>query len=134
MKERFYDVRVFSSSYEVSENLERIVSGSTESGAATRRRLETYLESVRGHFTDYEQLTVFDLDSKIVASSGAGDGFVIEKSWLTRITADNKVVGSVGREAEFDQLAKALAAAQTGQGSAWLVGGESGVGKTRLID
>jgi len=104
LKERFYDVRVFSSSYEVSENLERIVSGSTESGAATRRRLETYLESVRGHFTDYEQLTVFDLDSKIVASSGAGDGFVIEKSWLTRITADNQVVGSVGRDDRIGKM------------------------------
>jgi len=40
----------------------------------------------------------------------------------------------VGREDEFGQLTGALTAAQTGEGSGWLVGGESGVGKTRLLD
>jgi diguanylate cyclase (GGDEF)-like protein len=104
LKERFYDVRVFSSSYEVSENLERIVSGSAETGAAARRRMETYLESVRGHFTDYEVLTVFDLDSKIVASSGAGNGFVIAKSWLTQIKADQQVVGNARRDEQIGKM------------------------------
>lgn len=40
----------------------------------------------------------------------------------------------IGREAEMDQLAAALQAAKEGQSSAWLVGGESGVGKSRLLD
>lgn len=40
----------------------------------------------------------------------------------------------VGREAELQQLQTALIAAKDGQGSAWLVGGESGVGKSRLIN
>ena len=40
----------------------------------------------------------------------------------------------VGREAELGQLVDALAQAQTGNGSAWLVGGESGVGKSRLLN
>jgi len=40
----------------------------------------------------------------------------------------------VGREAEFDQLTAALKAAVAGNGSAWLIGGESGVGKSRLVD
>ncbi|MBI5927815.1 MAG: tetratricopeptide repeat protein [Chloroflexi bacterium] len=40
----------------------------------------------------------------------------------------------VGRNAELDQLTKALTEAMVGQGSAWLVGGESGVGKSRLLD
>lgn len=94
LKERFYDVRVFSSSYEVSENLERIVRGSAGIGAA-RGRLETYLGSVRGRFTDYEELTVFDLNSKIIASSGAGSKLVIPKSWLAEIKKDHQVVGDV---------------------------------------
>jgi len=94
LKERFYDVRVFSSSYEVSENLERIVRGSAGIGAA-RGRLETYLGSVRGRFTDYEELTVFDLNSKIVASSGAGSKLVIPKSWLAQVKKDAQVVGDV---------------------------------------
>lgn len=40
----------------------------------------------------------------------------------------------VGRETELEQLEAALVAASDGKGSAWLVGGESGVGKSRLLD
>ena len=40
----------------------------------------------------------------------------------------------VGREAELGQLTDALSRASDGQGSIWLVGGESGVGKSRLLD
>ena len=39
----------------------------------------------------------------------------------------------VGREAELAQLTAALGEANLGNGSAWLVGGESGVGKSRLL-
>jgi predicted ATPase len=40
----------------------------------------------------------------------------------------------VGRDKELGQLALALANATEGKGSAWLISGESGVGKSRLID
>lgn len=40
----------------------------------------------------------------------------------------------VGREAELNTLSAALDSAIKGQGSGWLVGGESGVGKSRLLD
>jgi predicted ATPase len=40
----------------------------------------------------------------------------------------------VGRQAELDQLNQALSQAMVGQGSAWLIGGESGVGKSRLVE
>ncbi|MBC7812050.1 MAG: protein kinase, partial [Burkholderiales bacterium] len=40
----------------------------------------------------------------------------------------------VGRSAELGRLSTALAATWQGQGSAWLIGGESGVGKSRLLD
>ncbi len=40
----------------------------------------------------------------------------------------------VGRDKEFGQLSKALEITQNGEGSAWLVGGESGVGKSRLVE
>lgn len=39
----------------------------------------------------------------------------------------------IGRDHEFAQLTTALAQAVAGQGSAWLIGGESGVGKSRLL-
>jgi len=92
LKERFYDVRVFSSSYEVSENLEHVVRSSGKAKAA-RRRLETYLESVRGRFNHYEELTVFDLNAKVVASSGAGSPLVIAKNWLAQIKKDKGETG-----------------------------------------
>lgn len=40
----------------------------------------------------------------------------------------------IGRKDQLGQLTKALAKAVDGRGSAWLVGGESGVGKTRLLE
>lgn len=40
----------------------------------------------------------------------------------------------VGREREIDGLSDALLAAREGRGSTWLVAGESGVGKSRLLD
>jgi eukaryotic-like serine/threonine-protein kinase len=40
----------------------------------------------------------------------------------------------VGREKEYDQLSEALVRTIGGLGSGWLVGGESGVGKSRLLN
>ncbi len=40
----------------------------------------------------------------------------------------------VGRETELKSLNDALIAAEKGQGSVWLIGGESGVGKSRLVE
>ncbi len=40
----------------------------------------------------------------------------------------------VGREEIFNQLIAALQTAKMGNGSTWLIGGESGVGKSRLLD
>lgn len=40
----------------------------------------------------------------------------------------------VGREGELSLLESALEDLMEGQGSAWLIGGESGVGKTRLLE
>jgi tetratricopeptide (TPR) repeat protein len=40
----------------------------------------------------------------------------------------------VGREREMRLLRDALTQAQSGKGSAWLIGGESGIGKSRLLE
>lgn len=40
----------------------------------------------------------------------------------------------VGRQPELDRLRGALASVLDGKGSAWLIGGESGIGKSRLLN
>ncbi|HLY26376.1 MAG TPA: protein kinase, partial [Aggregatilineales bacterium] len=59
-----------------------------------------------------------------------------ELSLETAITRESFLQASrfVGRDAELKQLVATLTPAIAGQGSAWLVGGESGVGKSRLLD
>jgi len=45
-----------------------------------------------------------------------------------------KAARFVGRENEFAQLSAALTQAQQAHGALWLIGGESGVGKSRLVE
>ena len=65
-KELRYNLRVFSSSYEVTENLERIplVNGEPIRSGIYQKRLTDYLNSVRDRFPDYAEL--------LVLATGAG--------------------------------------------------------------
>ena len=70
IKEKVYDVRVFASSYEVSENVGLAAGG----GSAGHGRLTAYLSSVRRRFGEYASLLVVNPQGRVVASSaGAGD-------------------------------------------------------------
>jgi len=96
LKERFYDVRVFSSSYEVSENLEKILrlSGKATKKAPARRRLKDYLKSVRKRFVDYAELMVVDPKGHLVATSADRASAVnLPPNWLTRLEEDKAVTG-----------------------------------------
>ena len=64
LKERLYDLRVFASSYEVTENLAR---GGKRT--PTHGRLNEYLNSVRERLSDYEELIVLDPRGWVVGSS-----------------------------------------------------------------
>jgi diguanylate cyclase (GGDEF)-like protein len=70
-KERRYDLRVFSSSYEVTENLERIplANGEAVHSGIYYKRLTDYLNSVRDRFPDYSELLVLDQHGHMVATS-----------------------------------------------------------------
>ena len=59
LKERLYETRVFASSYEVVENIDRI-RATVASGRPdeARARLTQYLQSVQAKFGDYEELLV----------------------------------------------------------------------------
>jgi diguanylate cyclase (GGDEF)-like protein len=101
-KERLYDVRVFSNSYLLSENLERIFSrksGQAETVVALRR-LKDYLGSVREKFTPYDELMLVDVQGNTVASSAAqGNPVNLPEKWLDAARSGKRIIGEPYREA-----------------------------------
>jgi diguanylate cyclase (GGDEF)-like protein len=90
LKERLYDLRVFASSYEVSENLDP----RAKPGRHALTRLNDYLTSVRERFSDYEQLIVMDAASRAVATSASRMGPVhLPANWLTDVRANSAALG-----------------------------------------
>ncbi|MFC1530111.1 diguanylate cyclase [Gemmatimonadota bacterium] len=96
LKERFYEIRVFSNSYEVWGNLERII----REGNASRqdleaiRRLEEYLTSVRERSTDFDDLLVIDPQMRIVAAStDQPDTLHLPADWLNQVREEGQVLG-----------------------------------------
>jgi diguanylate cyclase (GGDEF)-like protein len=101
VKERLYDLRVFASSYEVTENLTGRPGRPT-----TRTRLSDYLNSVRERFSDYEELIVVDAGGRMVASSASEPRRLqLPHDWARELTTTNALVG----EAMWDKaLGKAI--------------------------
>ena len=96
IKERLYDLRVFASSYEVSENLARLPrsTGRPIRGSQTQERLSDYLNSVRERFQDYEELLVLDPQGQVVASSSRSERTIyLAAGWQDDIQNDRPVVG-----------------------------------------
>jgi diguanylate cyclase (GGDEF)-like protein len=94
-KERLYDLRVFSNSYEVSENLERLGPTGPSSGNAAGRRLGEFLRSVKKRSTDFEEMMVLDRVGRIVASSADRPGSLdLPDHWLKDMGSDGAVMGS----------------------------------------
>ncbi|MGH8308252.1 MAG: sensor domain-containing diguanylate cyclase [Steroidobacteraceae bacterium] len=97
IKERRYDLRVFASSYEVTENLERIprVAGESVRSGRAYQRLSDYLNSVRERFADYEELLILDPHGHVVASSGEQlRAPVLPRDWLAQVRGGDLVIGA----------------------------------------
>ncbi|HEX9485896.1 MAG TPA: diguanylate cyclase [Gemmatimonadales bacterium] len=91
VKERLYELRVFASSYEVSENLDR-VSGPAPDRA--RARLTDFLRSVREHFPDYQELVAVNPEGGAAATTAKQPTAVrLPRHWATTIRAEHAVVG-----------------------------------------
>src|SRR6266480_2260744 len=96
-KELRYDLRVFSSSYEVTENLERIplANGETVHSGIYFKRLTDYLNSVRDRFPDYAELLVLDHDGHVVATSAAKSRPVpLPPDWASELTKNDWALGA----------------------------------------
>jgi len=91
VKERLYELRVFASSYEVSENLDRI---SRRGGAPALARLTDYLRSVRERFADYPELLVVNPRGEAVATTARqATPAHLPANWAAAIRTDNAVLG-----------------------------------------
>jgi diguanylate cyclase (GGDEF)-like protein len=97
LKERLYDLRVYTGSYEVGENLERVTG---PAGRAARARLTGYLDAVRGRTGDYELLAVTDGTGRVVTTSAghpAGEARALgalPPEWQATIRQNGTVVGA----------------------------------------
>ena len=85
LKERLYDLRVFSNSSVVSETVAR---------RGQAGRLVEYLNSVRARFADYEELQVVDANAGLVASSLRGASPVrLPEGWERTFKSSRSLVG-----------------------------------------
>jgi diguanylate cyclase (GGDEF)-like protein len=89
-RDRVLDLRVFASSYEVSETLER---GFRTGGAS---RLDDYLRSVGGKFAVFDAITVLDPRGTVVASSGASRRAPpLPDGWRTDLSGGQAVIRTI---------------------------------------
>ncbi|MCG6982531.1 MAG: diguanylate cyclase [Deltaproteobacteria bacterium] len=106
LKDRLYDLRVFSSSYVVLENLEKTLrQGSAHlENVVAHRRLKDYLRSVREKIVDYQELMILDLQAAVVAtSSDKLTSVKLPERWLGRAQANKYSVGG----AYWDEILQA---------------------------
>ena len=102
LKERLYEMRVFSASYEVTENLEKLTGGrgGPAGTAEAHRRLTQFLKSVREKFLDYEELLVVGPSGSVLLSSAERPGALrLPPEWLMLAKADSPILG----EAHWDE-------------------------------
>ena len=84
LKERLYEMRVFSSSYVISENLEKVFRDRVSSGEKkiALDRVTDYMKSVRAKFVDYEEIMVVDTNgNKVATSSGKATAVSMPQGW-----------------------------------------------------
>src|SRR2546426_697203 len=96
-KELRYDLRVFSISYEVTENLEHIplVKGEPVHSGIYFKRLTDFLNSVRDRFPDYSELMVLDPHGHVVATSASQPRPVpLASDWASSLTRNDWALGT----------------------------------------
>jgi len=105
IKEKQYDVKVFASSYIVSENLVKIIrkGGATFEKLVATSLINEYLQSVREKFSDYAELMIIDPDGHLMATSAAVHAVpALPASWREDVSSGQPVIG----DAYFDENLK----------------------------
>ena len=90
LKGSLYELRVFASSYEVTENIER-----AGRPGPNLSRLTDYLRSLRSRFSDeFDELLVVDPQGTSIATSASQTTpLPLPPDWLQQIRSDNSAVG-----------------------------------------
>ena len=97
LKERLVELKVFASSYEVTENID--ASQGRGAASARQRRLNDYLNSVRERFGEYVELMVVDPQGKVIATSGRQIRQVqMPPHWTNDMLDDEPSVGDPYRD------------------------------------
>jgi len=97
LKGKIYDVRVFSGSYVISENLEKLKRPgySRRDRKIAVSRIGDYLKSVKAKFVDYEELLVCDMKGDIVASSSTKKTMPnLPKDWERYAARGKAIIGN----------------------------------------
>jgi len=117
LQERQYEMRVLSSSYEVSENLAALSGGGSGSAEMKPlRRLQEYLGSVGEKFDDYEELIVADAAGNVLASSRTPAGEQAKADWLAGAPSDGTRIGNVFWDRALDAAVMVMAQSVTTPG------------------
>jgi diguanylate cyclase (GGDEF)-like protein len=107
IRDRLYDAKVYSGSYEVTENLG--VSGQT---GRARGRLQDYLASVRTRSVDFAELQVATLEGTVLASSAAtATRLRLPDTWLGDVRQDKPVIGTPYWDADVTEPVVPIAVA-----------------------
>lgn len=111
-KERAYEVRVFSSSYEVSENLEKTSRGNLSPAveSAAVHRLKEYLKSVREKLADYEELMVVNTNGRVIATSADHfNALRLPPDWQKRVKEDTPIISEAHTDTALNKTVVLIA-------------------------
>jgi len=91
-RDRRYDLRVFASSYEITENIQSVARGSSPTA---QQRVTDYLKSVSERFGDYDELLILAPNGQVVATSGERATAVeLPEGWQERLKGGDFITGT----------------------------------------
>ena len=101
LKESAYNMRVFSNSFVISENLERVIlirqadkKNSAELLATPIKVISEYLVLVQSQFQEYQRLLVLDSSGAMVASNSKNTaGITLPDDWQEQLKQNKLIIG-----------------------------------------
>lgn len=105
-KDSAYNIRVFSNSFVISENLEHFINLKQHSDSSTMAQeasaikvITEYLMLVQSQFQEYQRLLLLDDSGKIITQSSSGaHGFTLPADWKQQIEQHKMVIGEAASD------------------------------------